>query len=177
MSHFPLKLNRRTFIAAGAVGAGALVLAGWLRRSPPPNAGMVPHLNADGRAILRAVTPVMLAGALPPEPAARAVALDETLAALDTAIGGLPAAAQAELAQLFALLSLPPVRLALVRIDVPWSEASTEQVRACLDRFRESPLMLLRAAHDALHQLTFAAWYGNPRSWSAIGYPGPPPLG
>ncbi|MEP7327972.1 MAG: hypothetical protein ABI777_02080 [Betaproteobacteria bacterium] len=176
MSHFSLKINRRTFIAAGAMGIGALALAGWLKGSPPPAAGIAPHLDEDGRAILRAVAPVLLMGALPSEPAAHAAAIDQTLAALETAIGGLPVAAQGELAQLFALLTLPPVRIAVARIDAPWAEASPDQVRACLDRFRGSSLLLLRAAYDALHQLTFAAWYGSPRSWTAIGYPGPPAL-
>ncbi len=173
-----LKPNRRTFIAAGAVGVGALAIAGWWKDVLPAKVpGVVPPLSADGRDILRAVVPVLLAGALPAEPAAHAAAIDETMATLDHAISGLPAAAQAELAQLFALLSLPPVRLAVARIDAPWPEAAPAQVRACLDRFRDSPLTLLRAAYDALHQLTFAAWYGNPRAWPAIGYPGPPVLG
>ncbi len=118
----------------------------------------------------------MLAGALPQEPAARTAAIAQTLDALDTAIGGLPIGAQAELAQLFALLSLPPVRLAVARVDAPWAQAAPDQVRACLDRFRGSSIQLLRAAYDALHQLTFAAWYGNPQAWATIGYPGPPAL-
>jgi len=28
-----------------------------------------------------------------------------------------------------------------------------------------------------LHELAFAAWYGNPQAWPAIGYAGPPALG
>ena len=177
MSHSPLKLNRRTFLAVGVAGAGALAIAGWLRRSPAPTAGSAAsNISPDGQAILRAIVPVLLHGALPQEPAARAAAIAQTLAALDTAIGGLPAAAQAELAQLFDLLSLPPVRLAVARIDAPWAQAAPDQVRACLDRFRGSSLQLLRASYDALHQLTFAAWYGNPQAWAAIGYPGPPAL-
>lgn len=178
VSHFPLKPNRRTFIAAGAVGVGALAIAGWWKdTAPAKGAGTVPPLSADGRDILRAVVPVLLSGALPAETTARAAAVDETMVALGAAIGGLPAAAQAELAQLFALLALPPVRLTVARLDAPWATAAPGQVRACLDRFRDSPLVLLRAAYGALHQLTFAAWYGNPRTWPAIGYPGPPVLG
>ncbi len=172
-----LKPNRRTFIAAGAVGVAALAIAGWWKDAPPTKVtGTVPPLSADGHDILRAVVPVMLDGALPVEPSARAAAIDETMAALGVAVSGLPAAAQAELAQLFALLSLPPVRLAVARLDAPWPQAAPAQVRACIDRFRDSPLILLRAAYDGLHQLTFAAWYGNPRAWPAIGYPGPPVL-
>jgi len=59
----------------------------------------------------------------------------------------------------------PPVPAA----DADWS--------ATLDRLRDSHIGLLRAAYDALHQLVMAAWYGNPRAWPAIGYPGPPELG
>jgi len=173
----PLKPGRRAFIAAGVVGAGALVVAGWLRRPRLPAHGVAPsYISAAGIDILRAIVPVMLAGALPKEPAAQAAAVDETLAALEVAVGGLPAAAQAELAQLFDLLSLPPVRIAVARIDAPWRQAAPDQVRLCLDRMRDSSLLLLRSAYGALHQLTFAAWYGNPRSWVAIGYPGPPVL-
>lgn len=178
MAQTLLKPNRRTFIHAGVVGVGALAFAGWWKDTPSANAPhTTPPLGADGRDILHAIVPVLLAGALPTEPAARVTAIDETMVALGAAIGGLPAAAQAELAQLFALLSLPPVRLAVARVDAPWAKAAPAQVRACLDRFRGSPLILLRAAYDALHQLTFAAWYGNPRAWPAIGYPGPPVLG
>jgi hypothetical protein len=173
----PLKPGRRAFIAAGVVGAGALAVAGWLRRPPAPVDGVAPsNISAAGVDILRAIVPVMLAGALPTEPAAQTAAVAETLAALEVAVGGLPAAAQAELAQLFDLLSLPPVRIAVARIDAPWPQAAPDQVRLCLDRFRDSSLLLLRSAYDALHQLTFAAWYGNPGAWAAIGYPGPPVL-
>ena len=57
-----------------------------------------------------------------------------------------------------------------------WRDASPAEVRRFLDRCRGSSTKLLRAAYDALHQLTFGAWYGNPASWAAIGYGGPPKL-
>lgn len=172
-----LSLSRRTFIAAGVVGAAALVTAGWLKgpHAPPP---AIPRraLDADGEAIMTAVIPVLLAGALPADPAQRESALARTLVAVDAAIAGLTPAVQGELAELFALLSLPPVRLGLARVADPWPRASTADVRAFLDRFRDSNFMLLRSAYAALHEITFAAWYGAPESWPAIGYPGPPPL-
>jgi hypothetical protein len=171
------KLSRRTFIAAGIVGTAALVTAGWLR-GPHAPAGKEPRraLDADAEAIMRAVVPVLLAGALPDEAAQRSAAVGDTLAAIDEAIAGLPAAAQKELAELFALLALPPVRVALARVGAPWPQASGADVRAFLDRFRDSGYTLLRAAYGAMHELTFAAWYGNPGAWAAIGYPGPPRL-
>ena len=173
----PFKLSRRTFIAAGIVGTAALVTAGWLKGPhAPPSAEPRRALDADAEAIMRAVVPVLLAGALPEDRAQRSAAVGETLSAIDQAIAGLPAAAQKELAELFALLALPPARLALARVGAPWPQAAVADVRAFLDRFRDSGFTLLRAAYRAMHELTFAAWYGNPRAWPAIGYPGPPPL-
>jgi hypothetical protein len=61
-------------------------------------------------------------------------------------------------------------------VTSPWAEAGRDDVAAFLDGWRTSGFTLLRSAYDALHQLVFAAWYGNPRSWPAIGYAGPPAL-
>jgi hypothetical protein len=173
-----VSLSRRTFIAAGIVGAAALATAGWLRGShAPPSLTPRRVLDADADAIMGAIVPVLLAGALPESADARQRAIAETLAGIDVAVAGLPPAAQKELFELFALLSLPPVRFVLAGVSSPWHEAAPDEVRRFLDRCRASSTKLLRAAYDALHQLTFAAWYGNPNSWPAIGYDGPPKLG
>jgi hypothetical protein len=47
---------------------------------------------------------------------------------------------------------------------------------AFLVRLQKSRWSVKRTAYDALHQLTFAAWYANPRTWPSIGYPGLPAL-
>jgi len=170
-------ISRRTFITTGLLGATALATAGWLRGPhAPPGDTTLRALDADAQAILRAIVPVLLAGALPLIAEARREALADTVRGIDVAVAGLPPSAQEELNQLFALLALPPGRLAIARVTRPWNEATEADVRACLDRFRGSSLTLLRSAYGALHQLTFAAWYGNPASWPSIGYPGPPEL-
>jgi hypothetical protein len=133
-------------------------------------------LDADGEAIMGAIAPVLLDGALPAADASRKQALAATMSAVDQAIHGLPASAQAELAQLFAVLASPPVRVAVARVGGAWTDASAADVRAFLDRLRESRWTLQRGAYDALHQLVFAAWYGNPAAWPALGYGGPPTL-
>ena len=166
-------LSRRTFIFVGAAGAAALVAARLLpRASPAPGA-----LDADGTAVMAAIAPVMLAGALPSDPQLRRDALRETLAAIEGAVAGLAPRAQGELNDLFGLLALAPARWTLARTTATWQDASREDVERFLDRLRDSRIGLLRAAYDALHQLVMAAWYGNPRAWPAIGYPGPPDLG
>ena len=170
-------ISRRTFIITGLLGATALATARWLRGpNAPPGDASFRALDADAQTILLAIVPVLLAGALPASAEAKHLAVAETVKGIDVAVSGLAPSAQEELRQLFALLALPPARLAIARVSEPWSQASEADVRACLDRFRRSSLTLLRSAYGALHQLTFAAWYGNKAAWSRIGYPGPPDL-
>jgi len=170
-------LSRRTFITTGLLGAAALATAHWLRGPhAPPGDASLRALDADAQAILGAFVPVLLAGALPVAVEARRQAVADTIRGIDIAVSGLSPNSQDELHQLFALLALPPARLAVARVNAPWPQASESDVRACLDRFRGSSLTLLRSAYGALHQLTFAAWYGNAASWQRIGYPGPPEL-
>jgi len=170
-------MRRRTFLAVGAAGAAALAAAGWwswMRRAAPPPAPRV--LDDDALAIVAAIVPAMLAGALPAAGSERPVAVGEVVAGVDKAIAGLAPHARAEIAQLFALLALPPARRAFAGVASPWPEAGVDEVSAFLDRWRDSGWALKRTAYDALHQLIIASWYGNPRSWPSIGYAGPPKL-
>jgi hypothetical protein len=133
-------------------------------------------LDADGEAIMRAIVPAMLAGALPLDHSRRRDAVQETVGNIDRAIAGLSPFQIREIGQLFTLLALAPVRWSLTRSTRSWDAATATDVDAFLSRLRTSRIALLRAAYDALHQLVFAAWYGNPRAWAAIGYDGPPVL-
>jgi len=161
-------MRRRSFLKAGLAGGALLAVAGWW--------GVSRRLAPDADAIVRAIVPAMLEGALPAEATSRAAAIDETVANVARAIDGLPPASRTELDRLFALLALAPARIAFAGLASPWSEASAADVSAFLSRWRDSGWRLKRSAYDALHQLVLASWYGNERSWAAIGYPGPPAL-
>jgi hypothetical protein len=166
--------SRRTFLVTGGLGLAALAAGGWLHlRTGASSAGGA--LGAHGRTVIAAMVPAFLDGALPAG-AARTSAIAETVDAVDIAVAGLPPATQAELAQLFGLLTFSPARLVLAGLFADWPRATPEAVAAALGRWQHSRLSLLRSAYDGLHQLVLAAWYGNPRAWAAIGYPGPPPL-
>jgi hypothetical protein len=170
--------TRRQFLQAGLAGGALLAGAGWwaLRRGHIPATGLQ-WLDESAAAIVAALIPAVLEGALPADAAARPKAVREVLEAFDRAIAGLSPEVQAEIAQLFAMLSIPPLRIALAGVTPPWTQATPAQASAFLARWRESRFALLRAACQALCQLILAAWYGNPASWAAIGYPGPPSLG
>jgi hypothetical protein len=171
----PPRISRRTLLKAGIAGGAGLLLVRWLYTStttPPP----IPPsgtLDARARAVVAAIAPVMLAGAMSSgDPGL----LQDLVAGVEQALAGLPPAARKEIDQLFALLSFAPSRALIAGVWSPWHEASPASIAAFLDRWRESRLTLLRSAYGALHQLVFAAWYGNATAWAAIGYAGPPSL-
>ena len=170
------RISRRTLLKAGIAGGAGLLLARWLYTSttPQPPPTISGALDARARAIVAAIAPVMLAGALP---AGNPVLLQEVVAGVEQAIAGLPPAVRKEIDQLFALLSFAPSRALIGGVWSPWHEAAPASIGAFLDRWRDSRLALLRSAYGALHQLVFAAWYGNANAWPAIGYAGPPSLG
>jgi hypothetical protein len=164
-------------LKAGIAGGAALLVARWLYTSTTTlQSTSTQHgaLDAGARAIVAAIAPVMLAGALPGNDP---VLLQETVAGVEQAIAGLPPTVRKEVDQLFALLSFAPTRALVAGVWTPWDAASPASIGAFLDRWRGSRLTLLRSAYGALHQLVFAAWYGNSNAWPAIGYAGPPSLG
>jgi len=151
-------LTRKQWIGSGIAGAAALAIAGLTAES----------LETD-RDVLAAIVPVMLEGVQDADAGA-------TIDGFGVAVAGLTPSVQGEVAQLFALLRIAPLRIAATGIIGPWSRVAPERVAQFLTDWRYSRIPKLRSAYDALHQLVFAAWYGNPRSWPAIGYPGPPTL-
>ncbi|GAA4411327.1 hypothetical protein [Quisquiliibacterium transsilvanicum] len=159
--------TRRTFLKAGLLGGALLAVGGFtavlVGRDP----------DADRRQVLLAVIPAVLDGALPDEPQARAAAVARCAEGVDTAIAGLPPAARAEAAQLFALLAIPPSRIALAGVRSSWDETGRDEVAAFLERWRQHPVALMRSGYGALHDLTLAAWYADESTWESIGYPGP----
>ncbi|HZP88229.1 MAG TPA: hypothetical protein VFB54_15570 [Burkholderiales bacterium] len=175
--------TRRQFLKAGIAGGALLVAvrAAYGPFSPDPRVRedlsfKYALLDSTHRSILAGIAPVMLAGALPADAAERQSAILEVIRGVDRAAAGLPPAVQDEVAQLFALLGFPLTRRLLAGVRRPWLDADSESIQRFLERWRDSPLALLRSAYAALHELIMAAWYGNSVAWSRIGYAGPPAL-
>lgn len=166
--------TRRTFLKVGGLSALLLAAGGGVWRLTHP-AGPLQRFVLDGEAksALGAIVPAMLAGSLPADPAARAAAAAATVGRVHQAILGLPLTAQKEVQDLFGLLALAPARRALTGVSGGWSQATEVQVATFLQEWRFHRLDMLQTAYHALHDLIIGAWYADPASWSAIGYPGP----
>jgi hypothetical protein len=152
--------GRRRFLQVGLAGTAVLATAGWFATS---RGGVV-----------EALVPVVLDGSLPAPGPERERAVRDVTEAFHRAVAGLTPAVQGEVAQLLALLRFAPTRLAFTGIAAPLDAAAPADIAAFLARWRASRFDLLRASYQALTQLIQAAWYDNPASWAAIGYPGPP---
>jgi hypothetical protein len=170
-------MRRRSFLKLGVFGACALAAGGAayrLVRGPAPPGRFV--LDGEARAALAAIVPAMLGSALPQDnKGARAAALDGAIAGVDTAIHGLPLAAQQEVQDLFGLLALAPARRFVAGVNDGWPGADPVQVAAFLQSWRTHRLATLQTAYLALHDLILGAWYADAAHWAAIGYPGPLP--
>jgi hypothetical protein len=167
--------TRRQLIKVGLAGAAILAGARWLDR-PQAVAATPAHrfLDARSAAAVAALVPVVLAGALPAEAGAQKQAIGETVAGFDRAVAGLSPAVQKEVDELFAILRFAPARFMFTGLWSSIEESSPEDIAAFLTRWRHSHFDIQRAGYQALTQLLQAAWYGNPASWAAIGYPGAP---
>lgn len=170
-----IKLQRRSWLRLGLVSAGMLALAGgglalW---APGPVWQGDQRLAPAGRVFFRAVAAAVLEGSLPTTEPAREQALDALLDRLEALMAALPAHAQVELAQLLSVLTHPLGRQTLAGLARDWADASTAQVQAALQAMRTSSLALRLQAYQALHDLVGGAYFSDPGTWEALGYPGP----
>jgi len=167
-----METTRRSFLKAGALGALVLAAGGGIYRAvhTPRLERFV--LDGEARAALEAIVPAMLAGALPAQAGERKAAIGAAVDGVHTAISALPLAVQKEVQDLFGLLALAPARRLLTGVSGGWTNADPQQVTAFLQDWRLHRLALLRSAYAALHDLSLGAWYAQPASWDAIGYPG-----
>ena len=168
-----METNRRSFLKAGFLAAFVLAAGGGIYRAvhtPGPQRFV---LDGEARAALDAIVPAMLAEALPAAAAERTAAVSRTVKGVHIAISNLPLPVQKEVQDLFGLLALAPARRLLTGVSGGWHGADPNAVSAFLQDWRLHRFALLRTAYGALHDLSLGAWYAQPASWSAIGYPGP----
>tara|TARA_R110000822_G_scaffold33952_20_gene96568 strand:+ start:1725 stop:2258 length:534 start_codon:yes stop_codon:yes gene_type:complete len=169
-------LSRRSLLKLGLGASVVLATAGLTATL----SGCSSSAPASGFQVLRdsdlPMLKAIMAALVGPHPALNPANLDAAIAQLDTTLSWTSLAAQKQLTDLFGLLSMGVTRGPLTGLWGNWENATDEQVRAFLERWRDSRLDMLRQGHSALNQLLQMAWYALPVSWEAAGYPGPPAI-
>lgn len=130
-------------------------------------------LTLDERLLLWAIIPAYLDHAIQSSDDEVKFAV---LRNIDGAICGLPQSTQDELRQLFGLLNFQLSKALVAGVWTRWNGASIDSLQRFLKDWQESYLALLRSGYLGLHQIIIGSYYGEPVSWSSIGYPGPPEL-
>ncbi|MEQ1515894.1 MAG: hypothetical protein ABL931_05330 [Usitatibacteraceae bacterium] len=174
-----MRASRRNFLRVGVASACVLITARVLDRdvfaevSTPGSLDLRKIANKDAVCIA-ALTATVLKGALPDDASARAIAINEVVEAFDRTVAGLSPAVQKEVDELLSLLTFSLTRRFVAGVTKPWNEASEDDVAGFLNNWRHSRFALLQQGYQALARLIVACWYGNPLSWGAIEYGGPP---
>lgn len=156
----------------GMAGAAVLAAAG-VGLSLAPAAWQPPKLSEAGRSVFEAVARAVLEGSLPLEAAPRQMALEGHLQRVEQTLAGFPKPVQDEVDLLLRLLASPPGRLGLAGLASPWSTAPVPDVQAALQQLRVSSLDLRRQTYQALRDITYAAYFADRSTWTALGYSGP----
>ena len=170
---------RRSFLELGLAGTVALStvslsagLVGCHRVEEATAAGFDALRDAD-LVLMRALMPVILAGALPNEAALREAQIAEVLMRLDYGLQRVGTPTIKELRKLFDLLNFPITRRLAAGLPVKWQAASAEQIEAFLQRWRNSSVGAFNAGYRALTKLITVTYYQIPATWPQSGYPGP----
>ena len=165
-------MQRRTLLKLGLGATVVLALAGGgLALLKPGLSGG--RLSGPARAVFGALARAVLYGSLPTDAAERQAAIADHLQRLESTLAAFPAATQAELSQLLALLSSTAGRVALAGLRSDWPEASVTDLQQALQDMRTSGLAMRQQVYHALRDLTNAAYYADPKAWPMLGYPGP----
>ncbi len=162
-------LNRRKLLKYATVASAFAGGGAWLVADFPavfePTAQL--HLSATEQQVLWWFIPAFLDGVVEPQGNQAKRAL---LQRIDQAFRLLSPATQAELQQLLELLASRAGWLLLSAGVTPLSELSLQQRFQVLERWQQHYWQLLRQAYQGLHEIIYAAWYGDPSSWPAISY-------
>ena len=169
-------MRRRTLLSVGAATGLVLVSAGGALSLWQP-ARRDGRFTPAAQPMLAAVAAAVVGAMWPDAGPARTAAQRTHLENLEATIGGLPPALQAEVDELFTLLVHPVGRVALFGMAGPWERAAPRDVAEALQSLRTSSHAVRQQVFHALRDLNNAAWFAQPSSWAALGYPGPYPVG
>lgn len=168
-------MRRRGLLTLGVVSAAVLAIGGGALALLAPGVADG-RLTPRGRQVMAAIGGAMLDGSLPAGEQAVAQQLEGLLARIDRLVAGLPPHAQSELSQMLALLGSAGGRRALAGLGEQWHTAPVARRQEALQAMRVSGVALRQQAYQALHEIVGSAYFSEPATWRALGYPGPLPV-
>lgn len=166
-------MQRRQLLKLGVVSGAALAIVGSASLFYQKPELRDETLTGAAHAVLYAVSSGLLEGSMPTEAGALSASMAAYRDRLAATVLGLPRASQRELAQLLSLLARAPGRWLLSGLATDWPQATREEIRDALETMRASRIKPRRQIYHALRDLARAAWYADPTTWAALGYPGP----
>lgn len=165
-------MQRRSLLKLGFISAAVLAVTGGAIALLKPGL-QNGKLSDASRDVFASVGRAVLAGTLPRESGASQIAVGRLLDRIDALTASLAPHAQQELSQLLGLLATALGRLAVAGLNTGWRDASVVDVQAALQSMRFSGLELRQQAYSALHDISSAAYFADPSTWTVLGYPGP----
>jgi len=171
----PSGQKRRGFLKKGLLGGALLALGGVgalsLRKGPPRD---LPHeglkvLDAQEYAVMAALA----ARIIPDRPGFPTVEELGTAAAADAVLQKTDPSVQAEVKQLLRLFENAVTNALFGGRTRPFTALLPPAQDDVLREWRDSRLSVRRTGYQALRGLLLAAYYGDARTWAAVGYPGP----
>lgn len=166
--------SRRSFLKKGlfgglllALGGGGFLLTRRGAQVAVPSGLEV--LNAQEYAVMWAIVQ-RFHPAREGFPAADSI---NTAVAADAVIAQLEPVTQDELKQLLMLFENALPNFLFGGRITPFTQLDPKDQDAVLEEWRDSRLTLRRTGYRALRGLALAAYYGNPTTWTALGYGGP----
>jgi len=169
-------MNRRRFFWLGASAVSATAVAVYFSNrwsSTPVQPFRASNLTAEHHGLLEGLIRGFLGPALPTASPQRQVALSVCKGRVLAGIAGLAPLAQAEIGELFDLLSHPVGRRLLGGPSADWQNATDAELSSFLNGLRFHSLSVLRPAYAGLHNIVLGAWYSAELSWADIGYTRP----
>ncbi len=169
--------SRRSLLELGLAGTAVLVVGGVgvsLRAPiPVPAPGPLRVFSEREHSICAAIADTMCPGGdgLPTASELGVPAkLDALLATVHPGVGK-------EIRQVLHLIENPVAALIFDGRATPFSHLAPAARVAALQSWRESGLSIRKQAYKGIHGLVNAAYWGDPRTYVATGYPGPPDYG
>ncbi|HVP66123.1 MAG TPA: gluconate 2-dehydrogenase subunit 3 family protein [Anaeromyxobacteraceae bacterium] len=170
--------GRRSFLKWGLFGTVVLAVGGgtWLAtrrtRALPGLGGPFVALSP-----LEATVFLSIAERLVPVRAGFPRPMDVDLPRrVDSIVAMAPEPTQGEIRQLVRLFDNALAGFLLDGQFHTFTESTIEQQDARIASWQQSRFALRRTGYKALKRLVYAAYYGSPETWPAVGYPGPPSI-